>query len=86
MAASGRVPTLSNPDATDTETSEVVAQCSVLSDNELQLLDQVYESIIPQYTHLASQYRQTLQRATNARKKSSFPSRSEWHAVPTRNY
>ena len=32
MAASGRVPTLSNPDATDTETSEVVAsvQCYLI--------------------------------------------------------
>ena len=67
MAASGRVPTLNRSDVADIESSEdnVVAQCSVLSDNELQLLDQVYESIVPQYKHLASQYCQALQRATN---------------------
>ena len=83
MAVSGWVPTLNHPDAAGIETPEdnVVVQCSVLSDNELQLLDQVYESIIPQYKHLASQYRQALQRATNTRKKSLFPSRSEWQLL-----
>ena len=90
MAASGWVPTLNHPDAAGIETPEdnVVVQCSVLSDNELQLLDQVYESIIPQYKHLASQYRQALQRATNTRKKViiSFSIRVAVTAVPTRYY
>ena len=81
MAVSSRIATLNIPDVTLTEiptSEEDSGQSSELTDHELQLLDEVYQKIIPLYEQLSSHYQQALQRATNARKKSLFPCRSEW--------
>ena len=51
---------------------------SVLSDQQLLLLDEAYQIIIPKYKNLSSEYKTALQKAKNARRKSLFPPHIEW--------
>lgn len=52
-----------------------------LSPLELSLLDTLYKKILPQYKNLCDEYEKDKTLATNARRKSLFPSRSDWQPV-----
>ena len=74
MVVSGRV----DVPAESTVGTEQSEEASVLSDQDLQLLDKTYQAMFPEYNHLSDEYEIALQKARNARKLSTFPPRSEW--------
>ena len=83
MEASGRVSSLNTLGIVSSIHDHPVSEGdgepnSMLSAEQVLLLDEVYQVMIPKYKNLTSQYKAALQKAKNARRKSTFPPRSEW--------
>ena len=51
-----------------------------LSQDMLQLLNELYLQLIPRYKLLSEEYQKALTRASNARRKKDFPSKEHWQS------
>lgn len=79
MVSSGRV-----RETSATTTSNTDCTNYTLTEEELSLLDAVYIMIVPRYSTIRKQYCDALHKATNARTKSTFPTRDKW--IPPGGY
>lgn len=74
MKASGHIAFHSPSDRDD-------SIAAALTEKELELLDEAYQNMLPQYKELCQQYNRAEQQARNARLKSTFPQRRNWQPL-----